>query len=229
MILKGRYELLRLVGEGNSGRVFLARDRGAGEALVAVKVLHGELVATVPELDRLGEEVRLIQAAPHPQLIRIAAMETLPSQETAFLVEEWMEGFTLLDFLAVRGGALPVAEGLRLIEQAAAARTTPRAGGWNGSISPCTSSTCISRARATGANDPAGAREPMQTPMAQWPAWVLKLNPLGALRNGLESSTWAGDVTLVPGGGPGVAAIRRREGQSGPAGPLHARGGATHL
>ena len=115
MILKGRYELLRLVGEGNSGRVFLARDRGAGETFVAVKVLHGELVSTSAELDRIAEEVRLIQAAEHPQLIRLASMESLPTQGTAFLVEEWLQGFTLLDFLAVRGGALPVADGWRLI------------------------------------------------------------------------------------------------------------------
>ena len=204
MILKGRYELLRLVGEGNSGRVFLARDRGADEALVAVKVLHAELVGAPADLDRLGEEVRLIQAAEHPQLIRLASMESLPSQGTAFLVEEWLHGFTVLDFLAVRGGALPVTEGLRLIEQAAAAADHAESRRLERLDFALHQFHLHFPAPGTRADDPDGARQPMQTPMAQWPAWVLKLNPLGALRNGLESSTWAGDVTLVPGAAPTV-------------------------
>ena len=204
MILKGRYELLRLVGEGNSGRVFLARDRGADEALVAVKVLHAELVGASADLDRLGEEVRLIQAAEHPQLIRLASMESLPSQGTAFLVEEWLHGFTVLDFLAVRGGALPIAEGLRLIEQAAAAADHAESRRLERLDFALHQFHLHFPAPGVRADDPDGARQPMQTPMAQWPAWVLKLNPLGALRNGLESSTWAGDVTLVPGAAPTV-------------------------
>ena len=204
MILKGRYELLRLVGEGNSGRVFLARDRGADEALVAVKVLHAELVGATADLDRLGEEVRLIQASEHPQLIRLASMESLPSQGTAFLVEEWLQGFTVLDFLAVRGGVLPVAEGLRLIEQAAAAADHAESRRLERLDFALHQFHLHFPGPGNRVDDLDGARQPMQTPMAQWPAWVLKLNPLGALRNGLESSTWAGDVTLVPGGAPSI-------------------------
>ena len=204
MILKGRYELLRLVGEGNSGRVFLARDRGADEAFVAVKVLHAELVGASADLDRLGEEVRLIQAAEHPQLIRLASMESLPSQGTAFLVEEWLHGFTVLEFLAVRGGALPIAEGLRLIEQAAAAADHAESRRLERLDFALHQFHLHFPAPGVRADDPDAARQPMQAPMAQWPAWVLKLNPLGALRNGLESSTWAGDVTLVPGAAPTV-------------------------
>ena len=200
MILKGRYELLRLVGEGNSGRVFSARDRASGEALVAIKVLHPELVGASAERERLGDEVRLIQTAAHPHLIQIAAMESLPSQETAFLVEEWLHGFTLLDFLAVRGGALPLGEGLRLVEQAATASDHAVSRGLE-RLDFALHQFHLHFPVAGGAADDAdGARQPMQTAMSQWPAWSLKLNPLGALRNGLESSTWAGDVTLVPGG-----------------------------
>ena len=204
MILKGRYELLRLVGEGNSGRVFLARDRGAGETLAAVKVLHGELVSTSAELDRIAEEVRLIQAAEHPQLIRLASMESLPAQGTAFLVEEWLRGFTLLDFLAVRGGALPVAEGLRLIEQAAAAADHAESRRLERLDFALHQFHLHFPVPGNRADDPDAARAPMQTAMSGWPAWVLKVNPLGALRKGLESSTWAGDVTLVPGGAPSI-------------------------
>ena len=204
MILKGRYELLRLVGEGNSGRVFLARDRGADEALVAVKVLHAELVGAAADLDRLGEEVRLIQAAEHPQLIRLAAMESLPTQGTAFLVEEWLQGFTVLELLAVRGGVLPVAEGLRLIEQAAAAADHAESRRLERLDFALHQFHLHFPTPGNRVDDLEGARQPLQTSMAQWPAWVLKLNPLGALRNGLESSTWAGDVTLVPGGAPRI-------------------------
>ncbi len=217
MILKGRYELLRLVGEGNSGRVFLARDRGANEALAAIKVLHAELIGTAAERDRLGEEVRLIQEASHPQLTRILSLDTLLSQETVFLVEEWLHGFTLLDFLAVRGGALPVEEALRLLEQAAA-------------VADHAENRRLERLdfalhqfhlhfpvpAGNMADDPDAARAPMQTLMAQWPAWTLKLNPLGALRKGLEASTWAGDVTLIP-GGPASASADNAVGRSSPA------------
>ena len=200
MILKGRYELLRLVGEGNSGRVFLARDRGANETLVAIKILHPELVATAAERSALEQEVERVQAAPHPQLTRVAALESLLSQETVFLVEEWLRGFTLLDFLAVRGGALPIAEALRLLEQAASVADHARSRGLD-RLSFALHQFHLHFPVSDGykLDDPESGRGSLQAPMAQWPSWLLKLNPLGGLRKGLEASTWAGDVTLIPG------------------------------
>ena len=199
MILKGRYELLRLVGEGNSGRVFLARDRSADEALVAVKVLHAELVAVEADRARLTADLRRIQDAAHPQLIRLTALETLLSRDSVFLVEEWLHGFTLLEFLAVRGGSLSLGETLRLLEQAAAAADYAEHHGLERLDFALHQFHVHFPSAGRKGDDPEAARSRLQIPMAQWPAWSLKLNPLGALRKGLEASTWAGDVTLVTG------------------------------
>ena len=194
-VLQGRYALTRLVGEGHRGHIYHARDEQADGRAVTVILLSAEMFGTPSGYERLGDEVRLIQASPHPHLTQIFAFERAAPKGTAgFLVEEWVNGGTLIDLLAARHGALTVAEALRLLGQAAAAADHAASRRLE------SLDLAIHQARlhflAPGAVTP---RELLAAPMNDWPAWTLKVNPLGLLREHPEMNTWAGEVTLVPG------------------------------
>ena len=204
MILKGRYELLRLTGEGNSGQVFQVKDRAAGDAARALKVFRAELTENTSKREIIAEEVRLIQAAPHPNLIRIGAFERLGSRALDFLVEEWLRGFTLLDLLAVRGGALSIVETLRILAQAAAAVDHAVGRDLDRLDLALHQLHVHFPARTPVPDDDAAVRGLMVKPMTAWPLWTLKVNPLGAIHGGLESSTWAGELTHLPGATPAL-------------------------
>ena len=200
MILKGRYELLRRTGEGNSGQVFQIRDRAAADEIRALKVFRAELTDSTSKREIVAEEVRLIQAAPHAHLLRLHAFERLGSRALDFLVEEWLRGFTLLDLLAARGGALPVAEALQIL--APAAEAVDHAAGRD--LDRLDLALHQLHIHFPTGGDEGSKRGLMTRPLTAWPAWTLKINPLGAIHGGLESSTWAGELTHLPGATPAL-------------------------
>ncbi len=212
MILKGRYELLRLVGEGNSGQVYEITDRAARDETRALKIFRPEMTADPARRDALEGEFQSIQAAPHANLIRLHAFERLNSRSVDFLVEEWLRGFTLLDLLAVRGGALPLAETLQILAQAASA--VDHAAGCK--LERLDLSLHQLHVHFPSLNAAVGGDEAvralMSKPLAEWPRWVLKANPLGANPGGLETSTWGGDLTHLPGATPAVDRDLRLDG-----------------
>ena len=57
-VLDGKYEILRLLGEGAMGQVYEARHTLIGRRL-AVKLLHPNLVATERSLKRFQREIHL--------------------------------------------------------------------------------------------------------------------------------------------------------------------------
>ena len=198
MILKGRYELLRLVGEGNSGKVFQVRDRGANDGARALKLFRPEVTGDTARREEAADEIALIQGAPHANLIRLHAFERLGARAVDFLVEEWLSGFTLRDLLAVRGGTLPAAETLQLLAQAAAAVGHAAARDFHRLDLALHQLHVHFPSLPAEPGDDAG-RAMMPRPLADWPRWVLKVNPFGAPQDGLESSTWAGELTHLPG------------------------------
>src|SRR4051812_38091070 len=95
----GRYEIVRLLGQGGMGRVFLARDSVLGRS-VALKVLRDDLGLPPESRDalfaRLRQEARAAAALEHPHMVTLHDM----GEETAaglFLVFEYVEGPTLRD------------------------------------------------------------------------------------------------------------------------------------
>ncbi len=217
MILKGRYELLRLIGEGNSGQVFQVRDRAAGDETRALKMFRPELTDNASKREIVSEQIRLIQAAPHANLIRLHAFERLGSRALDFLVEEALRGFTLLDLLAGRGGALATAEALQILAQAAAA--VDHAVGRNlDRLDLALHQLHVHFPMLPPASgDDATVRGLMAQPLSAWPRWTLKINPLGAIHGGLEASTWAGELTHLPGATPALDRDLRLDAQ--PANP----------
>lgn len=93
----GRYEVLRLIGEGAMGRVFCAHDPVLGRD-VAVKLLRDDLA--VPRdvreglLARMRNEARAAARVAHPNLVTLHDMGEDP-QVGLYLVFEYVEGPTL--------------------------------------------------------------------------------------------------------------------------------------
>lgn len=86
-ILIQKYELIRLLGKGGSGNVFLALDRHLGR-LVAVKEIHESVSMN---------EMKLLKELEHKGLPMI--FDYFVEQGSTFLVMEYIEGMTLRQFL----------------------------------------------------------------------------------------------------------------------------------
>ncbi len=105
--IDGRFDLVRLAGEGGMGRVYEAVDRLTGGA-VALKVLRDAAGQTS---GRFSRESRLLAALRHPGVVRYVAHGTTASGEP-YLAMEWLTGETLSARLKRAG--LSVADGIAL-------------------------------------------------------------------------------------------------------------------
>ena len=111
-------EMVRPLGEGSMGRVFLARDP-ALRRLVAVKLLREELAASDVARRRFEREAQSAARISHPNVTAIYRTAKLPN-DVPFIVMEYIDGRTLADLLAARG-AFDVTETRRIIVSVASA------------------------------------------------------------------------------------------------------------
>jgi len=107
------YHLERLIGEGGFGQVWYAR-RQVGGQVVAIKVLHLELVQSVDALTRFQRELDAIERLNHPNVVHGLGHGTLPDGRP-YLILEYIEGPSLREVLHERG-PLPPAEMLAILE-----------------------------------------------------------------------------------------------------------------
>ncbi len=84
----GKYEILRSLGSGGFGAVFLARDTWLN-IKVAIKVPHKQSL----ELFKLLKEPRLQAALNHPNIVRIISAEK--KNKVFFMAMEYVKGKTL--------------------------------------------------------------------------------------------------------------------------------------
>ena len=92
MDFPGKYEPIREIGRGRSGRVFLARHKTLGE-LRAVK--------RVPHLPGGFPEAAILSRLSHEGIPRV--YDTEEDSSYMYLIEEYLEGRTLRDFVEERG------------------------------------------------------------------------------------------------------------------------------
>src|SRR6476646_629457 len=100
-IFLGRYETIRLIGEGGMGRVYLARQTDLGRQVV-VKVMH-EHVATDPTFrERFARETLLMARFQHPYAVTLYDA-SLDDPLGPCIIMEYVKGVNL-DALLARNG-----------------------------------------------------------------------------------------------------------------------------
>jgi predicted Ser/Thr protein kinase len=98
----GSYTLVRELGRGGMGRVYLATDARLGRT-VALKVLAPHLVRDPRQRDRLRREARAAAALSHPGICTVYALEDIDNE--LYIATEFIDGHTLGD--EIRGGTRP--------------------------------------------------------------------------------------------------------------------------
>lgn len=96
VLLQQRYRILKLLGQGGFGRTFLARDEQNAASFCVIK----QLFSPSHRDDRLStshlfqqEAQRLAELGEHPQIPQLLA--TFEEDGSAFIVQEWVAGWTL--------------------------------------------------------------------------------------------------------------------------------------
>lgn len=113
----GDYEILRSLGSGGMGRVYLARHGKLGR-LVALKILANHRLADQRAIQRFESEMRAIGRLSHPNIV--TAHDARDIDGRAVLVTEFIDGLDLGQ-LVLRTGPLPIAEACEIIRQVAEA------------------------------------------------------------------------------------------------------------
>ncbi len=88
----GHYEIIRLLGEGGMGQVYLAKD-DILERQVAIKLLPEEMERDFQTRQRFEREAKSAAALDHPFICKV--YETGESEEKSFIAMEYVEGKTL--------------------------------------------------------------------------------------------------------------------------------------
>ena len=115
--LSRRFRLVRRLGKGGLGTVFLAEQLGVGNRPVALKVLNRKLLDDPDFLLRFQNEAGSTGRIHHPNVVTI--YESAQSDDgTPYITMEFLEGESLREPLKQRG-ALPVPEVAEILQQAA--------------------------------------------------------------------------------------------------------------
>jgi WD40 repeat protein len=115
--LARRFRIVRRLGAGGMGTVFLAEQLAVGNRPVALKVLNRKLLDDPEFLLRFQDEAASTGRIHHPNVVTI--YESGQADDgTPYIAMEYLEGETLSHTLRARG-ALPVAECAEILQQAA--------------------------------------------------------------------------------------------------------------
>lgn len=99
-VLASRYRIIRQLGAGGMGSVWLAEDTKLDNKLFAIKMLPSILVANKRAYNQLKEEALLAMKLVHPNIVQIRAFEE--NDNNPFLVMDYIDGVTLDDWLGNR-------------------------------------------------------------------------------------------------------------------------------
>ena len=114
--LGDRYQVVRVLGRGAFGAVFLARERLL-HRLVAIKALHRDRAWSEEERARLLREARTTAQLTHPAIVPLLAYGETAG--TVYMVMPYVHGQTLADRLREEGGRLHYHEVRRLLVEIA--------------------------------------------------------------------------------------------------------------
>ena len=112
-VLGGRYEILKLLGEGGMGAVYKAKDREV-ERVVALKLIRPEMASNPSILARFKQELMTAHQVTHKNVIRIYDLSE--ADGVKFITMEFVEGSDLRQ-LYREVGKLPPDEAVDIIRQ----------------------------------------------------------------------------------------------------------------
>src|SRR5262249_7310890 len=114
-LVVGPYHILDSLGSGGTALVFKAADT-RGDHLVALKVIHPNLVTDTETVTRFEREIQVVQKLSHPNIVR--AFDAGSIGTTLYLAMELVEGTDLRKMLQL-SGPLPVAQACSYVRQTA--------------------------------------------------------------------------------------------------------------
>jgi TonB family protein len=115
-LIEGRYRILKLLGEGGMGAVFLA-EHTLIKRRVAIKILHPHLATDAHVVDCFMNEARAAGMLGHPNIVESTDMG-FTAEHVPYIVFEYLEGALLTDEI-YRVGGLPMRRAVRIAEQIA--------------------------------------------------------------------------------------------------------------
>ncbi len=92
-LINQRYEIIRILGRGGMGEVYLASDSRISRK-VALKILHTDLVSSKESLRRFALEAQAVSALNHPHIMTIYEFDHA-DDGSLFIVAEYIDGQTL--------------------------------------------------------------------------------------------------------------------------------------
>jgi serine/threonine protein kinase len=119
-LLRPELELIRPLGSGSTADVYLAREAGL-QRLVAVKVMHRELVSDPIVRRRFVREAQSAARVHHPNVTAVYRIGELPGG-VPYIVMEYIDGRTVRDVIDA-AGAFGLDEGRSVLASVASALT----------------------------------------------------------------------------------------------------------
>src|SRR3954447_19277758 len=113
-VFLGRYEPIKLLGEGGMGRVYLAKQSDLGRQVV-VKVMHDDVAADPKFRERFQRETLVMARFEHPYVVALYDA-SLNDPQGPCIVMEYVKGVSL-DTLIHRNGRLGPARVNRILGQ----------------------------------------------------------------------------------------------------------------
>ncbi len=117
-VVEGRYRIIKTLGEGGMGTVFLA-EHALIKRRVAIKILHPELATDAEVIERFMNEARAAGTLGHPNIVESTDMG-FTHDHVPYIVFEYLEGALLTDEV-YRVGGLPVRRAVWIAQQIASA------------------------------------------------------------------------------------------------------------
>lgn len=97
----GQYKILNLLGKGGMATVYLAKHQSLGKK-VAIKILNDNLARDSNIRNRFLSEAKSMANMSHPNIIPV--VDLVEDENNVAFVMEYVEGKTLKEYLATKGG-----------------------------------------------------------------------------------------------------------------------------
>lgn len=115
-LLGGRYEIIRPIGAGGMGAVYLACDVRYRDFLVAIKILYPGVIKTKESRERFRNEIVASYRVNHLNIVR--AFEYFDEERVQAYAMEYVDGGDLAE--TMKAGPMPSEETTKILKQIAA-------------------------------------------------------------------------------------------------------------